>query len=237
MSNLLRDRYFAILRGGGKMNWRIFALGLALSAAGATQALASSTVFVSAFAGPWDNSANPTMVYGVGDNASPVVLALGGATSITISYVDGLVSAFGGVAPTVDALGYVGSAFGSGVGLSGIGSSGTPFPSFFIDPNNTGPNIFLAALIGTFTNSSGVIVGTPFAPGDGPFVVAVPSGASFLSLGVNDDIFSDNSGGWDINVAGIGAATPEPSTWAMMLLGLGGLGLARYRASRKAAVA
>jgi hypothetical protein len=30
------------------------------------------------------------------------------------------------------------------------------------------------------------------------------------------------------------AVIPEPSTWAMMLLGLGGLGLAGYRTSRKA---
>jgi hypothetical protein len=219
------------------MNWRIFALGLGLSAAGAAQALADTTVFVSAFAGPWDNSANPSSSYGVGDNTAPVVLALDGATSVTISYVDGLVSAFGGADPSVDALGYVDGAFGSGVGLTGIGSSGEPFPSFSIDPTNTGPDIWLAALIGTFTDSSGVIVGTPFAPGDGPFTVAVPGGAAFLSLGVNDDIFSDNSGGWDIKVAGIGAAAPEPSTWAMMLLGLAGGGLARYLASRKAAVA
>jgi hypothetical protein len=28
-------------------------------------------------------------------------------------------------------------------------------------------------------------------------------------------------------------AVPEPSTWAMMLLGFAGLGLAGYRASRK----
>ena len=102
---------------------------------------------------------------------------------------------------------------------------------------NTGPDIWLAALIGTFTDSSGVIVGTPFAPGDGPFAVAVPGGATFLSLGVNDDIFSDNSGGWDIKVAGIGSPVPEPSTWAMMLLGLGGLRFGRVPASRKAAVA
>jgi len=32
-----------------------------------------------------------------------------------------------------------------------------------------------------------------------------------------------------------GVATPEPSTWAMMLVGFGGLGFAGYRASRRAA--
>jgi hypothetical protein len=34
--------------------------------------------------------------------------------------------------------------------------------------------------------------------------------------------------------AGIAASTPEPSTWAMMILGFAGLGFAGYRASRKA---
>ena len=35
--------------------------------------------------------------------------------------------------------------------------------------------------------------------------------------------------------AGVTASTPEPSTWAMMILGFAGLGFAGYRASRKAA--
>jgi hypothetical protein len=221
------------------MNWRIFALGLALSAAGAAQALASTTVFVSASAGPWDSAANPSMPYTVGDNiSSPVVLSLDGATSITISYVGGLASVLPGAGvPSVDAVGFVGVPFGSGTGLTGIGFSDTPLPSFYIDPTNTGPNIWIGALIGTFTDSSGVIVGTPFAPGNGPFTAPVPGGASFLSLGVNDNIFSDNSGGWDIKVAEFGSPVPEPSTWAMMLLGLGGLSLVRYRASCKLAFA
>jgi NAD/NADP transhydrogenase alpha subunit len=34
--------------------------------------------------------------------------------------------------------------------------------------------------------------------------------------------------------AGIAASTPEPSTWAMMILGFAGLGFAGYRKSRKA---
>jgi hypothetical protein len=33
----------------------------------------------------------------------------------------------------------------------------------------------------------------------------------------------------------VGGAIPEPSTWAMMLLGFAGLGYASYRASRRAA--
>ena len=32
-------------------------------------------------------------------------------------------------------------------------------------------------------------------------------------------------------------AVPEPSTWAMMLIGFGGLGVAAYRSRRKAAAA
>jgi PEP-CTERM motif len=155
-----------------------------------------------------------------------------GTTSVTITYVSGLTSAFGGLAPSVDALGYVGSLFGSGMGLTGLGSSGQPFPSFFIDPTNSGPPIYLMALIGAFTDSSGVVIGTPFATGDGPFMISVPGGATELSLGVNDDIFSDNSGSLQINVAGISSGVPEPSTWAMMLLGFAGLGFA-FRQSRR----
>ena len=34
---------------------------------------------------------------------------------------------------------------------------------------------------------------------------------------------------------GVTATVPEPSTWAMMLLGFAGLGFAGYRKSRKAA--
>jgi hypothetical protein len=36
---------------------------------------------------------------------------------------------------------------------------------------------------------------------------------------------------------GVAASTPEPSTWAMMLLGFAGLGFAGYRNARKVAVA
>jgi hypothetical protein len=48
------------------------------------------------------------------------------------------------------------------------------------------------------------------------------------------------SGGWNGLTTGADVTTfsgvPEPSTWAMMLLGFAGLGFAGYRASRKSAV-
>ena len=41
----------------------------------------------------------------------------------------------------------------------------------------------------------------------------------------------------DYVAAGVAASTPEPSTWAMMIVGFAGLCFAGYRASRKAATA
>ena len=41
----------------------------------------------------------------------------------------------------------------------------------------------------------------------------------------------------DYVAAGVTATTPEPSTWAMMIVGFAGLGFAGYRASRRAATA
>jgi hypothetical protein len=40
-----------------------------------------------------------------------------------------------------------------------------------------------------------------------------------------------------LRYGGVAYAVPEPSTWAMMLIGFGGLGLAGYRRSRKTAIA
>jgi hypothetical protein len=49
-----------------------------------------------------------------------------------------------------------------------------------------------------------------------------------LHFGVSDGIFADNSGAYTITVSAI----PESATWAMMLVGFGGLGAA-IRARRK----
>jgi hypothetical protein len=51
-----------------------------------------------------------------------------------------------------------------------------------------------------------------------------------LTFGYN--LVADGSGGFGFDFA-VGGAVPEPSTWAIMLIGFAGLGFAGYRASRK----
>jgi PEP-CTERM motif len=82
------------------------------------------------------------------------------------------------------------------------------------------------------------IYGLMFGIGHGIFVDLFDNGVS-PTKGIN-------YGGYGVAVvtsettldyvsAGVSASTPEPSTWAMMVLGFAGLGFAGYRKSRKAA--
>jgi hypothetical protein len=60
------------------------------------------------------------------------------------------------------------------------------------------------------------------------------------SLGPNFDLtfgytlVADGPGGFGFDFA-LGGAVPEPSTWAMMLVGFAGLGFAGYRSTRRCA--
>jgi hypothetical protein len=64
-----------------------------------------------------------------------------------------------------------------------------------------------------------------------------PSGTGALVASVSMQL--DSTGAWnevkqfDFSVAGATPFIPEPSTWAMMLIGFAGLGVASYRSSRK----
>jgi len=62
-------------------------------------------------------------------------------------------------------------------------------PSFYINEQ-----INHMALMGTFADSKGVIVGYPFFIGNESINLIVPEGAEQLQLGINDNLFRDNAG-------------------------------------------
>jgi PEP-CTERM motif len=203
---------------------------LLLGAAGSTRA---DLFTVDSQAGPWLYSAtlNSAFTYGVGDMTAPTTISAAdgfdftpGGT-FTVTYVSGLTSPFGGV-PYADASGDPGYD-----ASNNSGSSGMFFPSLYI--NSLSYPAFLNALIGTFADDSGAIVGTPFLVGNlGSFVV--PVGATRLQLGVNDDIFSDNTGALIVDVSGP-RSVPEPSSMALLGLGIAGATFIARRRARQVA--
>ncbi len=169
--------------------------------------------------GPWTFSStlNSGSQYGTDSELPPVVLdasdgfsfASGG--TFTFTYLSGTMSVGSGF-PFTDADGD--TAFPVD---AGVGSSGKVFPSHYMDPATYPIN--LGELVGTFATSGGVIVGTPFAIGDSASIT-VPTGATQLQLGVNDDIFGDNVGSYTVEIGGpaatVSSTVPEPSTSGLL---------------------
>lgn len=221
----------------------LFSLGLSLS--GTAQAAAIFTV--DGTSNPWNwtkGGLNDAFQFGAQDGTGPTIasFAAAGITaggSWAVVYKSGVTSAFGGAPPSVNNNGYVGSIFKD----DDPGSSGNYFPGHYMPTewnSDPGAGLFLNALVGAFTDDNGQIIGNPFSVGtvffDGAnysFLIGVggnptPAGATRIQLGLNDDIFSDNSGSLDVCVgenfdacANATAAVPEPSSWALMLAGFG----------------
>jgi hypothetical protein len=74
-------------------------------------------------------------------------------------------------------------------------------------------------------------------PADGNQAVASTNGRVYFNFGgqkVYDVLFTSSGNSFEFD--NIAASVPEPSTWAMMLVGFGGLGAA-MRSSRRKQVA
>ncbi|WP_152098695.1 hypothetical protein [Lacipirellula parvula] len=172
----------------------------------------ASVFTVDATSGPWDPDLNPTAVYGDGSDSPAFSITSGfdftAGGLFTFEYISGLTSTYDQVPPYADANGdidYLANDF--------LGNSGNYFPSAYVNPL-TYP-AYLNALIGTFADASGAIVGTPFFVGNGPLSVAAPTGATLILLGFNDDIFQDNTGSITLSVTGP-SVVPEPTGAAIV---------------------
>lgn len=206
---------------------------LTLGCQGASAAKITVTSAVDGRSGPWNYgpSLNASSNYGTNDQLSPTVfntssgLDFTAGNNLQVEYLSGSTSPYGGVPPRFDAIG--------DVTLSANANSYDPYgsaPSKFIP--STEYNVYLNELVGTFANSTGAIVGTPFKIGLGRNLT-IPVGASQLQLGVNDTTFADNTGALTVKVTGLQAinatAVPEPFTIIGTLIG----GTAALRLRRK----
>jgi hypothetical protein len=187
---------------------------------------------------PWfaNSSLNPTFQFGLQDGNGPAVVDSSSAISfapggtLVITYLSGTTNAdiLTGTS-NVDANGYVpGTPVAPYPANNGPGTSGNHFPSLYMSPYP----IDLNALVATFADSSGDIVGTPFAVDDGPISVLIPVGASQLQLGINDDIFYDNGGALSVSVTGPDPPAPEPASLVLIAFPLAALAAFEYRKRR-----
>jgi hypothetical protein len=219
----------------------------------ATQSLASPNFTLSR--NPNDLSGLPTF-YGV----SPIVLIPnntpnGANLSVTETMTQG-VSTIGSGTALCDLACSV-----PGYNLAPVWS-GSNLLSYFGDSLLSGPPISFNSLISATQsvdpNATGYFVYVPiggaaptFAPGNDPTVTysglsAFPAGTVFVTLatGLNSNFdWLPSAAGYDstgianaLILTGISSAVPEPSTWAMLLIGFAGIGFMVHRRKAKPAL-
>jgi PEP-CTERM motif len=161
----------------------------------------------------------------------------------------------GGEGPSSVSINYQGDAFSNRPelaaasfsalqGLNAGDSITLDFNTMDVSPNATDSFVFFSV----FDSSGAAVVSDSFLPSD---TTSVSIGGGTLKAGQSytfDLLFSDRIGGMDGDIfttqvydthtsgsfATAAGAVPEPSTWAMLLIGFAGLGFAGYRSTRKA---
>lgn len=147
------------------------------------------TVRVDSKSVPWRTDMNRKMPFGLGDGKAPAVLwgdrfPAGGTIQITAS---GQTTTMVGGAP-----------FGPGGVPDWINDRGMAlFPSHYIDTRKR--RAHLNELVGCFIDADGGCIGKPFVIGEAATVM-IPEGTAGLSMGLNDDKFSDNDGALTVKV-------------------------------------
>lgn len=176
--------------------------------------------------GPWNPALNSGLQYGStfpgqGPSAPLTITGFDFSVGVTISNVQGLTSPYGDV-PYANADGD--PTFPTG---STPSSSGERVPAYYLPG---GDNTYLNSLMGAFA-LNGVVVGDVFVIGTAGGLFTPSGTVNQLLVGFNDDIYNDNTGSITFDVTGnaIASPVPEPSTWAMMILGFAGVGFLAYR--------
>jgi hypothetical protein len=144
-------------------------------------------------------------------------------------------------------------------GLSGLsGNTSVPLVGVFVagDPFGNAPPATLNFDANSVATSFSPLLNQVFYVGDGltgynlPGATqsfAAPATATTLYLGIidafgfggNSNAYGDNPGSLDVTVSvtsGV-SGVPEPSTWAMIILGFAGMGFMAYRRNRKGSAA
>lgn len=142
---------------------------------------------VAATAMPWNPGINRKMDFGRHDGTRPALVV--GALLQPGSRVD--FSASGQTTTVKDGLAFGPDGQQEFVTDAATGNSGTAFPSRYIEASDY--PVHLNALMGAFIDADGRVVGKPFVIGSGTSR-QVPEGAQAISMGLNDEIYSDNAG-------------------------------------------
>jgi hypothetical protein len=202
---------------------KIFLVGLALILAGFSVGTALAIqIDIVGTTRPWDPVANPSFDISTSGSTPSVAVNSSSGLSITsgdmlaITYVSGLALAGAG-----------GSIWNDANGADGEGGSAYwPADSGSVPGAYISGTQYLLELLGTFADSTGVIVGNPFAIGNGPTMTYIPTGAVQLLLGFNDGWYNDNGGSIKIEITETPNGNPVPEPTTMLLFGAGLIGLA-----------